>query len=46
MRAVGVPLVSVWYDHPESKDGLLELKPGMAVGSVAELRELLLKYIR
>lgn len=46
MRAVGVPLVSVWYDHPENKDELLELNPGMAVGSVAELRELLLKYIR
>lgn len=46
MRGLRIPTVSVWYDHPETKDLLLKANPGMAVGSVEELRDLLLKKIR
>jgi len=46
MNAVGVPIISVYYAKPSSKEKLEELNPKMCAGSYDELRELLLKNIR
>lgn len=46
MKAVGVDIISVYYDHPENKDELMELNPNRTVGSVEDLRNLLFKLIR
>ena len=46
---VGSPkgvIISVYYDHPENKDELMELNPNRTVGSVEDLRNLLFKLIR
>ena len=46
MKAAGVDIISVCYDHPENKDELMELNPNRTVGSVEDLRNLLFKLIR
>ena len=46
MKAAGVDIISVYYDHPENKDELMELNPNRTVGSVEDLRNLLFKLIR
>ena len=46
MKAAGVDIISVYYDHPENKDELMELNPNRTVGSVEDWRNLLFKLIR
>lgn len=46
MNSVGVSIISVYYNNPKSKEKLEAMNPNMCVGSVNELRDLLLKNIR
>lgn len=46
MRAIGVDIISVWYDHPEKEKELIDLNPKFSVGTVEDLRNLLLKLVR
>lgn len=46
MRRAGVSIISVCYLHPEKREKLEEVNPGMVASSVEELEDILLRNIR
>ena len=46
MKQVGVPVISVCYDHPQTREDLEKVNPGMVATTVGELERLLLANIR